>query len=291
MRPVVTPPSFEHRLLEVLFHEHAMLQRPALAPTAQRAGHRRARIAIVGVAATVAAVAVAAGGLQTASRPASDGPTAARQAREALVDENVVLVVSKTEDAIEHAVGTILHAQYSTVVAADGAGAPPLRSEFWFDQADPANLRVLYRSEDGQPWMDEGFVREGDLIHTRQVDHERRVVTETRASPDQLRGEAPPPLDVDPQKIVAELSAGELTFVGEERLGGVTVVHLRGTAPAATRDLWVDGSTYLPVRATASGSFGSYEIDYRWESRTEAAVRDLLPEVPHGYEVSSDAAK
>ena len=46
----------------------------------------------------------------------------------------------------------------------------------------------------------------------------------------------------------------------------------------------------IVFRQTAVKLFGSYEIDYRWESRTEAAVRDLLPEVPPGYAVTSAAA-
>jgi hypothetical protein len=278
MTRTVTPRRFEEELLQALLREHAVVPMNRRPPTI-RSVRRPLAAGALGVAATATAVAVAVstlgGGPSSEQRDASG-----REGPAVFAEGDATLIVSRSQEAIAESDATILHAEHSSWPSPEATG-PMSRTELWFDQSDAANRRVLYYGEDGQPLLDQGFARDGDLLQTRSVDHARRSVTEIRTSAEELVGEGAPQLDVDPAKITDAIATGELTVVGEETLDGT--LHLRGTEPDATRDLWVDESTYLPVRATASGAFGSYEINYHWEPRTDTTLSELLPPVPDGY--------
>jgi hypothetical protein len=273
--------NYESQLLEALLHEQAA--RPAFGSpvtTDRRFGHRQLTAAVLGTA----AVATAAVGLTILQ----DGPNTShgRPGHVMTLDaHDAVLVVNRSAEAIAASDATILHADY-TAWEQPGEAGQEVRTELWYDQSDPANVHVLYYGADGSPTLDEGFLRDGTLIHAREVDHIRRVVEDTRAAEGELAGEAPPALDVDPAKLNAALTAGHLTLVGQESVAGVAVLHLRGSDPTGTRDVWADAATYLPVRAEASGTFGSYRIEYQWLPRTEATLQNLLPVIPEGYQVT-----
>jgi hypothetical protein len=72
--------------------------------------------------------------------------------------------------------------------------------------------------------------------------------------------------------------------VGSEKLAGNDAVHLRwSTIPGFTLDLWVDATTYLPVRHISAGAKGGSTVDYTWLPRTpeNLAGLDLAP--PAGF--------
>ena len=275
--------NYEHQLLEALLHEHdARATAGSVVVTARRFKARQLTAAVIGTAAVTTA-AVGFSILREDPRP--DTSHAPLEGVTTVGDTDAALVVYRSAEAVAASTATILRAEHTTWASADATG-PMSRTELWYDQGDPANVRVRYYGADGRPTIDEGFLRDGDLIHTREVDHLRGVVTEARAAETELAGEAPPALDVDPAKLTTALAAGELTLVGKETFAGVAVLHLRGSDSSGTRDIWVNAASYLPVRAEASGTFGSYRIEYEWVPRTDATLRDLLPAIPNGYHVA-----
>ena len=279
----MTHRNYEHHLLDALLHEHAV-RAAAGSPVvaARRFKTRQLTAAVIGTAAvTTAAVGFSVlreDPTPTTSRAVPEGATT-------IDDTDAAFIVHRSTEAIAAADSRILHAEHTSWASPDATG-PMSRTELWYDQSDPANVRVRYYGGEAQPTLDEGFLRDGDLIHAREVDHLRRVVTETRAAETEMDGEAPPALDVDPARLTAALAAGEMTLVDEGTVAGVAVLHLRGSDATGTRDIWVDAASYLPVRAEASGTFGSYRIEYQWVARTETTLQELLPTIPDGYEVA-----
>ncbi len=72
--------------------------------------------------------------------------------------------------------------------------------------------------------------------------------------------------------------------MGTESVNGVSVVHLRlGTSPGYTLDLWVDATTYLPVRHTATGPKLSSTVDYIWTPRASFDMSKLELSIPAGF--------
>ncbi len=87
-------------------------------------------------------------------------------------------------------------------------------------------------------------------------------------------------LIADPAIIQAAQDAGTLQLVGTESVNGVSVVHLSlGTG----QDLWVDATTYLPVRHTSTGPKLSITVDYTWTPRASFDMSKLELPVPAGF--------
>jgi hypothetical protein len=85
-----------------------------------------------------------------------------------------------------------------------------------------------------------------------------------------------------PSTIAGQLRNGTYSVVGQSVVGGVSTLELSQTIqPGETETLWVDASTYLPVKAVFSDSSGTTSTEtYAWEpanSTTEAVFTVKIP--------------
>jgi hypothetical protein len=99
------------------------------------------------------------------------------------------------------------------------------------------------------------------------------------------------------QIIQAGLTCGMFTVAGRQRVDGVDAIKLTAHKPAAEATIWVDPSTFLPVRLTgrvqlfAAGT-GTQEattltIDFRWLPPTRANLKELTAPIPKGFREAS----
>ncbi len=79
-----------------------------------------------------------------------------------------------------------------------------------------------------------------------------------------------------------ELSCGEFTQGGRQRIGGVEAVKLTGDGGQEV--FWVNPRTYLPVRTMFATSTGvPLQTDFRWFTPTQARLAELHLSVPPGF--------
>ncbi len=99
------------------------------------------------------------------------------------------------------------------------------------------------------------------------------------------------------QIIRAGLTCGEFTVAGRQWVDGVDAIKLTGHRPAAGATIWVDPSSYLPVRLTGRVQLtvggtekqdaGTLTIDFRWLPPTRANLRELTAPIPKGFREAS----
>jgi hypothetical protein len=86
--------------------------------------------------------------------------------------------------------------------------------------------------------------------------------------------------------IKKALSCGEYTTSGTGRVDGVNAIKLIPVRPGVmSAVLWVDPSTYLPVRvATEIGERPTGQVkDVQWLPPTAANLADLTAPIPAGF--------
>lgn len=149
------------------------------------------------------------------------------------------------------------------------------RSRSDTDAADGTTLTTSVRS---------GPVSQGPSVLT--VDNTARTWWTTQLPP-VSNGAAGMDAFTDPQQIRAALRSGVLQLIGDERIGGRDTIHLRLTGRAQGGlpqiDLWVDASTFLPVRLVGTKGTVTSAIDYTWLTRTAANLAKTELTVPTGY--------
>jgi len=99
------------------------------------------------------------------------------------------------------------------------------------------------------------------------------------------------------QIIAAGLRCGMFTVAGRQWVDGVDAIKLAGHTPAAGTTIWVDPSSYLPVRLTgrvqlvAGGTekqdTATLTIDFRWLPPTGANLKELTAPIPAGFREAS----
>jgi hypothetical protein len=99
------------------------------------------------------------------------------------------------------------------------------------------------------------------------------------------------------QIIQVGLKCGMFTVAGRQWAGGVDAIKLTGHTPAAGTTIWVDPSSYLPVRLTgrvqliAGGTekqdAATLTIDFRWLPPTRANLKELTAPIPKGFREAS----
>lgn len=123
--------------------------------------------------------------------------------------------------------------------------------------------------------------------HYVYVDYERETWHahhETEAPP---ATEVPDILDADALKQA--IDEGRMELIGSERVGDRDTHHLRlfATHRGYQIDLWVDSTSYLPVRETSTVIDGPAEpvmtSDYDWLPRTEENLAKLELTPPPGF--------
>jgi hypothetical protein len=149
----------------------------------------------------------------------------------------------------------------------------------WDDQGDPKNFRAMVGDTAANPQVDNATFDDNGTLLNRTIDYRSHQYTDGPAT-------AIVPADVQSQAavIAGDLKSGLDTVLGTSVINGRTELHLANHEPSFNREIWVDPTTYLPVRMTAHGSFGSYVIDYVWIPRTDQDVRATFqPPIPSGF--------
>jgi hypothetical protein len=86
------------------------------------------------------------------------------------------------------------------------------------------------------------------------------------------------------QVVINDLRQGHDTVLGTDTINGRPALHLGNDEPGMGREFWVDPSTYLLIRMTEHGWFGSTELDYTWIAKSDPNAAGLfLPQVPAGF--------
>ena len=99
------------------------------------------------------------------------------------------------------------------------------------------------------------------------------------------------------QIIAAGLKCGMFTVAGRQWVDGVDAIKLTGHTPAAGTTIWVDPSSYLPVRLTgrvqlilggaAKQGTTTLTVDFRWLPPTSANLKELTAPIPKGFRQTS----
>lgn len=151
----------------------------------------------------------------------------------------------------------------------------------WQDQRSPRNFRNQELNKEGTPDVEIiNFVENGTTV-IRTLDYRAHQYAE---GPLVFR-KGPLPAPMSQAAITArDLNTGTDKLLGTSVINGHTELHLSNDEPGMNREIWVDPNTYLPVRMTAHGSWGSYVIDYVWIPRTDQKVLAIFqPPVPAGF--------
>ncbi len=286
---------------------------PGLARKAYRHNQKR-RITARAVAATGTAAAVAGAAVAVAGGTGTPGKSAAPQVQTA------AYVISHAQAALAAVVqgSTIEHV--STLFGPNSSGIS--------DQAPPGRLsadanatkRESYWTYDGRA-RDAGFTATGQptvaigyspgpgsgvrtLISVSYPTKTwwREVV---RFPPKGALSAPPPPtcseadLSFASASIRQALACGMFALAGHERIDGVDtikIVEVRPPFPGVWETLWVDPSTYLPVRVTSGTIMGAttqsprsgervlgQQFDFQWLQPTPANLASLNVPIPAGF--------
>ena len=272
--------------------------RPGLAREAHRRYARSRRRTALAVAATgtAAAVAGATAGFALTARTADTGPI-----------ETTASVVSHVSAALAatDAIGYTA-AQYS------GAGATGVSFDRVVEWEFGDQTRQLFESSAGQPIVDNSARPEdgrGEIISVHYPDRDWMSVTvpsselprpsggHNRCEDNFLSAFAAPNTAADWKQIIqAGLTCGMFTVAGRQWVDGVDAIKLTGHKPAAGTTIWVDPSSYLPVRLTAQLQLyaggnekqnATLTIGFRWLPPTRANLKELTAPIPKGFREAS----
>ena len=87
-----------------------------------------------------------------------------------------------------------------------------------------------------------------------------------------------------PLLMLQALEQGQVTLAGQQQVDGKTAVVLRLIAEKAMAQVWVDRSTYRPVRIVFGAGASQPALDVAWVPRSPAALATLsTPRIPAGY--------
>lgn len=185
----------------------------------------------------------------------------------------IQLVVDRTATAMNSASDYILKASQ-----ADHFTTGSDTSAYWQDEGDPSLFRNEEYGASGQPILDDATYRQGDALVRWAIDYRKRQWAEV---PD--GSNATEPIS-QTQVVINDLRQGHDKVLGTDTINGRPALHLGNDEPGMGREIWVDPSTYLLIRMTEHGSFGSTELDYTWIPKSDPnADAVFAPQVPPGF--------
>jgi hypothetical protein len=285
--------DFEERLRADM-RQVQVRPRPGLAREAHRRYARSRRRTAFAVAATgtAAAVAGATAGFALTARTADTGPI-----------ETTASVVSHVSAALAatDAIGNTT-AQYS------GPGATGVSFDRVVEWEFGDQTRQLFESSAGQPIVDNSARPEdgrGEIISVHYPDRDWMSVTVPSSELPRPSGGHNRCEDnffgqntaADWRQIIAAgLKCGMFTVAGRQWVDGVDAIKLTGHNTAAGTTIWVDPSSYLPVRLTAQLQLyaggnekqnATLTIGFRWLPPTRANLKELTAPIPKGFREAS----
>jgi hypothetical protein len=262
------------RELRYRLHEEmsGMTASPDLAATVRRR-HRRRTWALRSAAVIPAVVAVAFA-VALVAKPVTAPGTG--PAGPAMLDVNYVS--QQTSAALENAGDYVRHLHY---VYSDG-----YTYDEWVDVTAGAHRIEEYTGgavRSATVYQGEGpdnalTVNYADRTYTRFAMAELRLA-EGQPNDNVYRGDF-----LKPEEIRGLAADGRLQLVGSESVNGTNTVHLRWLqVEGFTLDLYVDATSYLPVRMMAAGAKGSSTSDFTWLPRSPENLARFTLDVPAGF--------
>jgi hypothetical protein len=89
------------------------------------------------------------------------------------------------------------------------------------------------------------------------------------------------------QELHQTIATGDFTVVGKTVIDGQTVLeltdHYKVDGEAGEQTVWVDPTTYLPVRTLSDDAGNTNQVDYQFLSPTPANMAKLQPIIPPGF--------
>jgi hypothetical protein len=267
--------------------------RPGLAREAHRRYARSRRRTAFAVAATgtAAAVAGATAGFALTARTARTADTGPIETTASVVSH--VSAALAATDAIGYTT-----AQYS------GPGAIGVSFDRVVEWEFGDQTRQLFESSAGQPIVDNSARPEdgrGEIISVHYPDRDWMSITVPSSELPRPSGGHNRCEDnffgqntaADWRQIIAAgLKCGMFTVAGRQWVDGVDAIKLTGHKPAAGTTIWVDPSSYLPVRLTAQLQLyaggnekqnATLTIGFRWLPPTRANLKELTAPIPKGF--------
>jgi hypothetical protein len=161
---------------------------------------------------------------------------------------------------------------------------------------DGRTIRVQTSLNDQQQY-DETMVTIGGTTHATVIDYPDRAwwtwsePSDTPVCPSSAACQATIATDsLSPSSIENEVQEGTLHVTSNRQLiAGHETIELSGSAAQAapdlgTFDLWIDASTYLPVRTANTGLHGATSSsDFQWMASTPTNLAQLRVIVPSGF--------
>lgn len=293
LNPVRDEPAYdesaEHALMRLLDTVRAEAA-PALAPTRPAARPRLARYprwgATVSIAAVLALVVVivtgGTGGQHTRPAKPSTAPAVVRIDAHGLVADRTMAALAVARNYLVQ----------GDEIQIDASGVR-YRSVTTTDEQSPVNFADVEYSPSGAPSVQEtDFAIHGGVV-ILNLDDRARQYTETRLTPLEYAhrfgfssvAELNQTSRPTSEAIRRELVNGHDRLLGHARLRGRSALVLANDEPNMHRRIWVDATSYLPIRMTEHPQQGmSVIINYTWVPRTQQAVAaTFAPHIPPGF--------
>jgi hypothetical protein len=290
---LVGPAERDLLLRTILTSEPADALADAAVRGAQRAGPtRHRRKYAVGVAVTTAAAAAIAGSLTLTGgqHPTVVGKHPAAAGKHATVGkphvQTAAYVVQRFSAAVaSETSGSLL----STTTSSDG-----VTYRYLYDLASGAE-RFTSSSVSGAVQIDESSTGTSATSTSTVVDYSDKSWWTLKNDPSDS-----PTGGIDPASVRQLLAAGDLVVVGDDTINGQAAIHLQypsrlftlngKTFATDTSDLWVDTTTYLPIRETGYQRFGdnksaglskrrpdSWQSDFQWSATPPSNITVPIP--------------
>lgn len=249
-----------------------------------RAAHRRyrrRRTAVAAIAATGAAIAIGAAAAAVGlSGPAAPGV------------QTTAYVVNRVTQALDATSPDSIVFVWLTVTPPN-ADMPP--TEVW--AGSDGHWRVKRFTQAGHPVTDTETYDTPSTYLIFQVDYTNRTWWRWVGPGDVTPGQEPAhwtcnqgaPITYTTSardmtdEIRTALSCGRLKDAGTGQVDGVSAIKLTGTAGGVATTIWVNASTYLPVRITTTWPAYVQQEDTQWLPPTAANLAKLAPPIPAGF--------
>ncbi len=262
---------FEADILDALLEAQRRLHSAPTPVAAPRHRVRRvaATVTVAAALGTTTAVLVATSSTTSSpTRPDAIG----RDATEPIHAQTVAAITHRASAALTNLDGLVLHTR-ETRTRPTASGAVTDVYDTWSDRGDPEHSRAMY-SVNGHPVYD--IQTDSAAPSERFVDYGKHTWYEGPTIDYSNRHL----LGTTPGRIRQQLDAGGLALVGHETIDGRDTLHLsRNDIAPLAGELWVDATTYLPVRS--SNAIGT--TDYEWLARTARSRSKLVPGVPPAF--------
>lgn len=154
----------------------------------------------------------------------------------------------------------------------------------WADKRT-GQYRVDIFQADGSPDSTFRTTVTGKTMTGLQINHRERQYFAFTDSADKAAG--PVAVPDEPAAIRSWLDKGKLTIVAEEKVGEYDTIHLRLTGTSYAAELWLDTTSFLPIKTIADKSgkvTGHSEVStYEWLPRTGENLSHFDLQPPAGY--------